>query len=175
MNISVRLAKEEDVYEIRNLQKETWLATYPSKKEGISVSEVKEVFANDDTPEGRAKMEERKLRYKDPNLCTWVAETDGKIIGFCVGKKEPEYNRVSALYVHPDRQRKGIGRQLMLKTLEWLGKERGVLVNVATYNLGAISFYKKFGFSEAEEKSSKSEAAKLPCGKIIPEITLVRN
>lgn len=174
MSVNIRLSTPEDVYKIRKVQKETWLATYPNKKEGISLREIAEVFKKDETPEGKTKMEERKKRYSNPSLCTWVAELDGGIIGFCVGKREAENNRITALYVLPNHQRRGLGGQLIRKSLEWLGKEQDTVVNVATYNFGALGFYKKFGFTETGKTAPSSEAAKLPCGKIIPEITLVR-
>src|SRR4030095_13416360 len=47
----------------------------------------------------------------------WICEKDGTIIGFSIADLK-EHN-VWALFVHPDHDRKGIGRKLQELMLDW--------------------------------------------------------
>jgi len=174
MKIKIRKFIPNDVYGIREVQKVTWLKTYPSRKEGITIEDIKKKFEIDKTSEGKKKIEERKKKYNDRNIGIWVAETENKIIGFCMAIKEEECNRVGAIYVLPIYQGKGLGQQLIEKAFGWLGNKKDILINVARYNKQAINFYKKFGFIETGKGGSLDSAAKLPSGKSIPEIELIK-
>ncbi|MBM3209257.1 GNAT family N-acetyltransferase [Candidatus Shapirobacteria bacterium] len=174
MKVKIRRSSPDDVYGIREVQRETWLATYPDSEEGITVEEIKAKFNIDSTPEGKKKMEERKKRYGDRNAGIWVAENEDEIIGFCMARREGENNRVGAIYVLPCYQGRGFGRLLIERAFDWLGNKKNILVNVARYNQKAIDFYKKFGFVETGKSGTFDDAAKLPSGKFIPEIELVK-
>ncbi len=175
MNIKIRRSIPNDVYGIRDVQRETWLKTYPNKKEGITVEDIIEKFKVDRIPEGKKKIEEKKKKYyKDRNTGAWVAEDEGKIIGFCTAIKEGRHNRIGAIYILPAYQGKGLGKRLIEKAFSWLGDKKDILINVARYNKQAISFYKKFGFVKTGKAVTLDNAAKLPSGKFIPEIELVK-
>lgn len=174
MELKIRESIPEDVYAIRKVQRETWLKTYPNEDEGITVEDIEEKFSIDDTEDGKKKMEERKKRYEDKNRKTWVAEENGKVIGFCAAVRGTETNRLQAIYVLPDHQGKGIGKILVEKAFDFLGLDKDILVNVARYNSQAICFYKYFGFKETGKTGIWDDAAKLPSGKIIYEIELVK-
>lgn len=174
MDIIIRKSVPDDVYGIREVQRITWLNTYPNLKEEITIEDIEAKFNFDKTPEGKRKIEERKSRYEDINNGTWVAEDTGKVIGFCMATKKEDRNRVTAIYVLPTYQRKGLGKLLIERALSWLGNEKDILINVASYNSQAIGFYKKFGFIETGGKGTLDNVAKLPSGKVIPEIELVR-
>lgn len=57
---------------------------------------------------------------------TWIAgrETDGEPMGFCGLSKHGEPREVHSLYVRPDLTRRGIGTQMLRRTLE-RAQERG--------------------------------------------------
>jgi len=175
MIIKIRKSVPNDVYGIREVEKATWLKTYPSSEEGITTEDIIKKFEIDKTPKGINKIEERKKRYNDKNISVWVAETEGNIIGFCMAIKEKGCNRVGAIYVLQNYQGKGLGQQLIEKAFGWLGDKKDIFINVARYNKQAINFYKKFGFVETGKRGSLDSAAKLPSGKFIPEIELLRN
>lgn len=175
MKIKIRKSIPNDVYGIREVQKTTWLKTYPNNKEGITIEDIRKKFEIDKTPEGKKKIEERKRKYNNKNIGTWVAETEGKIIGFCMAIRGGNNNRIGAIYVLPTYQGGGLGRLLIEKAFEWLGNKKDILINVARYNKQAIDFYKKFGFTETGKKGTLDSAAKLSSGKFIPEIELLRN
>jgi GNAT superfamily N-acetyltransferase len=175
MKIAIRKSVPDDVYGIREVQRANWLKTYPSSEEGITIEDIIRKFEIDKTPEGIEKIEERKKKYEDRNIGTWVAEADGNIVGYCMAIKEEEHNRVGAIYVLPTYHRKGLGGQLIEKAFAWLGDRKDILINVARYNKQAINFYNKLGFLETGKEGALDSAAKLPCGKFIPEIELVKN
>lgn len=163
----------DDVYGIRNVQRVTWLATYPNERLGITREDIESRFANDDTDEGKKRMEERKQRFYQPNVHTWVAKDSDNIVGFCVATKEENNGRIRAIYLLPEYQGKGAGRQLMEAGLAWLGSDKDIYVNVASYNDNAIKFYERFGFVRTGRDVSDPVAA-LPSGKNIPETEMVK-
>lgn len=174
MKVKIRKSVPNDVYGIREVQRNTWLKTYPNKEEGITTEDIKNKFEIDETPEGKKKIEKRKKNYDNKSIGIWVAETEGKIIGFCMAIKEKECNRVGAIYVLPTYQGKGLGKQLIKMAFAWLGDKKDIFINVARYNNQAISFYKKYGFVETGNEGTLDSAAKLPSGKFIPEIELIK-
>jgi GNAT superfamily N-acetyltransferase len=170
----IRKSIPDDVYAIRELHKITWLNTYPNDEAGITIGDIKDKFKDDETPEGKRKIEAKKERCLNKNQQTWVAEERGKIIGACRAEKGRQINRLSAIYVLPDYQGKGVGSELIVNALGWLGNQKDIYVNVVEYNLKAINFYKKHGFVETGKKGVFDSAAKLPSGKYLPEIELVK-
>src|SRR6185437_17012513 len=67
----------------------------------------------------------------------WVAQEDEKIIGFVEIQKQPEKNKIRALYVLPEYQNQGIGSVLIKKALYWLGDEKALICEVVSYNTHA--------------------------------------
>ncbi len=53
----------------------------------------------------------------------WVCEREGRIVGFSVS--DLEARNIWALFVHPDHERRGLGRQLLDHAVAWLF-EQGV-------------------------------------------------
>jgi len=175
MKIKIRKSVPNDVYGIRSVQRVTWLATYPNDKAGITIEDIERKFKDDNTPEGKQKIEEGKKRYQDKSKQTWVAEDDGEIIGFCAAGKEKGKIRILGIYVLPEYQSKGIGNSLITKAFKWLGDAKTIFVNVVEYNLKAINFYKKQGFIETGKRGVFDRAASLPSGKSLPEIELLKS
>ncbi len=175
MEIKIRKSVPNDVYEVREVQRLTWLNVYPNEKAGISLEDIGSRFKDDDTPEGKQKIEERKKRYEDKTKQTWVAEENGKIIGFCVAGNEKGKDRILAIYVLPKYQNRGIGSSLLIKAFEWLGNHKVIFTNVVEFNLNAINFYKYHGFMETGKSGALDSAAILPSGKTLPEIELVKS
>jgi len=168
MKIKVEKPKPEDVEGIFKVQKETWLATYPNEEAGITVEDIEEKdFFN---PEKIKRYKKEILDNK--NRQTWVAKDGASVIGFCGALKEYDMLRLSAIYVLPKYQGRGVGKMLMSEGLNWLG-DCEVEVRVAKYNKQAIDFYKKFGFKEVSDVDRK-ELHSFPSGKLIPEILMIK-
>lgn len=163
-----------DVFGIRNVQKITWIDTYPHAKLGITKQDVESEFSKDDAKEGIRKIEEWKKEYTDLNQHRWVVKIGSEIIGFCVVRKEAKLNRIFAIYILPSFQGKGLGSKLLEKALNWLGKDNDIYVNLASYNLQALKFYQTFGFVKTGKNVHSKGVEPLPSGKIIPEIEMVK-
>lgn len=174
-NITVRKSIPDDIYEIREVEKITWLNTYPNEKAGVTLEDIESRFKNDDTPEGKQKIEKKKSKYNNKDIQTWVAVENTKVIGFCVAGKENGKDRILAIYVLPQYQGKKIGNALITEALNWMGNGKKAYINVVEYNINAIGFYKKHGFTETGVKGVFDSAAMLPSGKLMTEIELVKS
>ncbi|KKS31115.1 MAG: GNAT family acetyltransferase [Candidatus Amesbacteria bacterium GW2011_GWA2_42_12] len=171
-HIIIRDSIPNDIPAINEVAHLTWLATYPSKEADITVEDVESVYREDDPEKAKVKLERRKARYNNPNFHVWVAEDDGKIIGFCHAVKEEKSNRIMAIYVLPKYHGTGTGKSLIQLAFNWLGNEKDILVNVVKYNDHAIGFYEHMGFVKTDNEGIFDDIARLPTGKAIPEIQM---
>lgn len=167
--ISIHVATPEDVAGILAVRHETWLATYPYERAGITREEIEEKITQSDIG---AHEEWSKRFLENANSRTWVAKGDDKVVGFIGALKADRRNQITSLYVFPEYHKKGIGTMLMQSALEWLGDENEIYIQVVTYNTNAIRFYKKFRFSEG--KMTLDDSRRLPSGKVLPEFEMVR-
>lgn len=180
MSIKIRPSTASDVFQIREVQKQTWLDVYPNPEAGITYDDIQAKFDQDDTLEGREKIAAKKDKYyQDKNICIWTAVSQNslqqdQIVGFVMGIKKKQFNRIAAIYVLPLFQRQGIGSRLIQAVMDWLDQDKEIFVNVVSYNRSAISFYKKFGFKSTGRSGVLDEAARLLSGKLLPEIEMVR-
>ncbi len=171
--VQIRDATSDDYGGIRNVQRRTWLATYPNVALGITTADVEAVF-DDTTAEAQQRREERRRAINATPLAhLWVAENDAGIVGMCLARKHDQHHHVQALYVLPAYQGQGIGKRLLQAALDWLGAQP-ITLHVAAYNDNAIAFYQKMGFVLGPAPA-ESELARLPSGAVIPEREMVRN
>lgn len=137
-------ALEECIVELQEFERKI----EPNRREGTSVSQkyVEGVVKN----------------CKQQNGNIFVAEEDGKVIGFCsvwVEKKPEElistlaeYAYISDCILLPDFRGKGLGKAL-LSAAEKHAIEAGmktIIIGVLAKNTGAIEVYKKAGFEDYE-------------------------
>jgi ribosomal protein S18 acetylase RimI-like enzyme len=74
----------------------------------------------------------------------------GRVAGYAICGRSGQRGFVQRLAVHPEGQRHGTGRRLLLDGLRWMrkhGVERAV-VNTQAGNTGALSLYLNVGFRE---------------------------
>jgi GNAT superfamily N-acetyltransferase len=77
----------------------------------------------------------------------WVCEMDNQIVGFSI--VDLEENNIWALFVHPNFDKQGIGRQLHDLMLNWYFTQTSENVWLGTApNTRAEIFYRKSGWSE---------------------------
>ena len=96
-------------------------------------------------------------KIQDSNCRLTVAEIDGELVGFCYSyiSHKPKYFKlekfgfVGDLYVEPQYRRQGVGRMLVLDTMEFFSrrKVRQIELLVAVKNTGTIEFWESLGFS----------------------------
>jgi ribosomal-protein-alanine N-acetyltransferase len=91
-----------------------------------------------------------------PRSCTLVAEDDSEIVGFVCGTMiGPRSGHVATLDVMPDRQRRGLGGQLLGELEAWLwdrGAQR-IRLETSVDPGGARAFYERFGYVVLERLS----------------------
>jgi len=77
----------------------------------------------------------------------WVCEKDNQIVGFSI--VDIQDNNIWALFVHPDFDKKGIGKQLHDIMLDWYFSQTKETVWLGTApNTRAETFYRKTGWKE---------------------------
>jgi ribosomal protein S18 acetylase RimI-like enzyme len=168
-NIQVRRATSEDAPGIAKVQKQTWFETYPNAEYGITLEDLQ--TKDFDSP---AAIDQKRAWVGGSDAShTWVATDGNEVVAFCSAKSDPGAHAVTALYVHPTQQGYGIGKQLILAALDWLGDSESVQLEAAVYNQRAIAFYESFGFVNLGPSHTTTGA--LPSGKIIPEIIMRRD
>lgn len=91
---------------------------------------------------------ERKLRQRPDWLI--VGEAGGCLIASCMVGYDGHRGWINYLAVHPDQQRKGIGRQLM-DHAEGLLREAGcpkINLQIRATNSAVVTFYESLGFKQ---------------------------
>ena len=77
----------------------------------------------------------------------WVCEIDNQIVGFSIA--DLKENNIWALFVHPNYDKQGIGRQLHDLMLNWYFNQTSKNVWLGTEpNTRAEKFYRKSGWTE---------------------------
>ncbi len=170
INIKISLATQDDAQIINELRYKTWLVTYPNQELGITVDDIHDRFKNIFSEESIQKGKE-KLKQTDERL-TLVAKQLDKIVGFCSCAKSEEKNQLQAIYILPEYQGIGVGKQLWERSLDFFDTHKDTVVEVAEYNSSAIKFYESLGFIDSG-KRTRNEHLKLKSGSIIPEMEMI--
>jgi ribosomal protein S18 acetylase RimI-like enzyme len=149
MNIEIRRARPEDAESYLRVMRDTAFSTYVNNEAGITKEELEKSYDGVLDPSTIQKHAERFSSSPETAL-RLVAEADGKIIGIAKGRIADPHNFFDTLYIIPEFQDQGIGTLLFNKVMEFLGMDRTVELEVASYNERAIGFYKHHGFVETE-------------------------
>jgi len=168
--IQIYNATVDDIAGISEVQKETWLSTYPNEEFGITKEDIlSEDFFSGDRIESRKKI----INNQNSNTKFWVAKDEGKVIGYCCARKEATSNTIKSLYVLPLFQGKGIGQMLIEKAFDFLDMKNPTKLAVAIYNQNAISFYERLGFKKGK-RFDKNPEGPFITGKEIPEMEMIK-
>ena len=77
----------------------------------------------------------------------WVCEVDGRVVGFSIA--DLQGHNIWALFLHPEFERKGIGRKLHNVMLDWYFSQTKTNVWLGTDpGTRAAHFYRKAGWRE---------------------------
>jgi ribosomal-protein-alanine N-acetyltransferase len=80
--------------------------------------------------------------------CLMVAEVEGLVVGFAVGKVAAGVGELESVAVAGSARRRGVGRALCLAVVEWCRKQgAGTMeLEVRAGSVGAIGLYEGLGF-----------------------------
>ncbi|HUZ45113.1 MAG TPA: GNAT family N-acetyltransferase [Terriglobia bacterium] len=85
---------------------------------------------------------------------TWIAEADGKVVGFVVANSEPAHvGHIITIDVLDAWRQRGVGTLLMEVAEDWARKTKVQLMCLETAedNLGAQTFYENRGYRKADK------------------------
>lgn len=171
LSIEIVEASPEDARPIREVQYNTWLATYPNEEYGITLDDIHDRFKG--SFDEKIKKSEETIRNLPEGQRYVVAKNNGRVIGFAISRKHEDKNQLHAIYVLPEFQATGIGKRLWEQACQIFDSTKDTVVEVASYNSPAIEFYKKLGFEETG-KEFTDENFKMKSGAILPETILVK-
>jgi [ribosomal protein S18]-alanine N-acetyltransferase len=84
---------------------------------------------------------------RDHTMQGRVAEaTDGRIVGFLIGKRHPEATEIMSMAIHPDYRRRGVGRALVVDINATVKPRPRCFALVREANLEAQLFFRELGF-----------------------------
>jgi ribosomal protein S18 acetylase RimI-like enzyme len=154
--VNVRPVRPDDARRLAEIHVETWRATY----RGVMPQELLDALSVD------ARERQWNEWIPNPDVAAFVAESDGKVIGFVsVGRcwTEPEIGELYAIYVVPEAQGSGAGPALMEAAVESLGERWDeAILWVATENPRARRFYEREGWVADGERVDESFGAAVP-------------
>lgn len=134
----IRLASLGDLDSLILFMRTTWENAYPDQCQE-DPKKLDKLFNNE--------LIAKELR--DDNIRFFIATNEGKIVGYTKLKLANESSFLDKIYVDPDFQRKGIGKQLLKH-----GFQSAVASGINTmglmvehHNEKAINFYCKYGFA----------------------------
>jgi len=148
-HVEVRPAQSQDLPAIALVRALTWQSAYAGLVPDAVLAPLTEP----------AELDAWVDRLATDGSTTWlVAEADRDLIGFCGYGREreattPWRGEIYALYVQPQRWRRGAGTTLLHAAMDDLA-ERGddvVSLWVLHGNEAALSFYRRHGFHETGE------------------------
>ena len=160
--VTVRLASLADADAIGRIQVETWRAAYT----GLMPDEAVAMF----DVESRQRMWREGLgRAPRPGSATFVVEDGGEVVGFAsVGASRDEgaeqEAELYAIYLHPSRWGRGIGRALLQRAEESMRSSgfRRAILWVLEGNERGERFYQAAGWEQDGRKVEDFQGAAVP-------------
>ena len=171
-DVVIEPAVPTDAVELRRIQRETWYATYPNKKRGVTRAGLvrRQEGANGEKNQEKIKFWTKQIADSGDTHAVFMARIGHKTVGHAAPAFMEGQWRIGAIYVLPEAQSKGVGSLLLGAALDWHGDKHDIYLHVAGYNYNAITFYEKFGF-ELTGKKFEDDA---PAEANIPELEMVR-
>jgi ribosomal protein S18 acetylase RimI-like enzyme len=124
------------------------------------------IRALEDTPNAFGSTLEKEIEYSESDWRGRLERTDCKTfialseeempMGIVVGMQQDNRAGLAAMWVAPDRRKKGVGSALVDAVVNWAEKNEfeEILLDVADENLTAIRLYGSKGFTETGIKGT---------------------
>ncbi len=169
--IEITIPTPQDAEGIQTVFNETWLDTYPNTEAGITREDIEDKFKDSFSEEVLQKRRESLANIPE-NEKFIIAKDGDKVVGSCRMMRLEGFNKLSTIYVLPEYQSKGIGRKLWKAVIPFIDTQKDIIVQVATYNKKAISFYEKLGFIDTGKRFS-DEKFRMKSGALLPEMEMI--
>lgn len=142
MDFMIRRMIKEDIQQVQNVAKVSWNETY----EGIIPFAVQENFL-------KAAYNDEMIEKRIEGSLLLVAVAEESIVGFANFSTVNNEGaaELSAIYLYPKLQGKGIGTALLQEGIKSLEDVREVYINVEKENKIGKTFYEAKGFELVEE------------------------
>lgn len=141
--MKIREMTYSDIQQVREIAFATWRDTYSS----FIPTEIQDKVLEDAYSD-----EQMNNRFK--NSLNLVYESNGTILGYAFFSGDLLNNDIflESLYIHPEHQGKGIGKQLMQAGVAKYNDPKTITLVVYKGNT-SVSFYEKNGFSITKENN----------------------
>lgn len=85
----------------------------------------------------------------------WVAEVDGQVVGYWIGRRIGDEAELANLAVAPEAQGRGVGRRLLYDFIDAMDGHVNTVIflEVRASNASALALYRKFGFEELHRRA----------------------
>ena len=142
---SLQRLQADDADAVSALARIVWQATYPPL---ISQAQIDAMLAD------RYAPQRIREQLDDPRQAWWVARLDSALAGFAHARLDEGGCKLDKLYVHPERQRRGIGAALLREVEAWARTQQAgrLWLQVNRGNAQAIRAYEKYGFRIIESR-----------------------
>ncbi len=172
-SISIEKASPDDAEAIVEIRRQGWLSAYPNPDYGISYENVRKRIEGENGEHLAIAAERWHKGIKEDmasgRRANFVAKLNGKVVGYTAPHVINGQQRLGALYVLPEAQGKGVGRQLLQAAINWYGRDEDIFLRVVSYNQKAIDLYNKFGFRET---GNNIEGIRIDDQEALPEIEM---
>jgi ribosomal protein S18 acetylase RimI-like enzyme len=150
--------KTEDIPDVQKVAKASWKNTY----KGIIPAEIQKSFL-------QAAYHEAMMKKRLDSSFLFVAEADGKILGFAdyLPVKPDGTAELSAIYLYPEYQGKGLGTALLMEGIKNLKNVKAITTDVEKENRMGMAFYQAKGFQPTAEFDEDFEGYILKTVKMI--------
>jgi len=131
----------KDIKSVQNIAELAWHATY----DGIIPRDIQDDFLKSAYSESMMKKRMKKSMF-------FVSEAEGEVVGFAqFTSPEKGKTGLTAIYLYPEYQGKGIGTALLEEGIRGLGRVNEIYLNVERDNHPARRFYEAKGFEVVTE------------------------
>ncbi len=170
----ISVATPEDALGICEVRKIAWLNSYEHEDpDPLRVITIADLQSKDYDSEIIVNYYKRQaLNTEEQQIL--VAKDADKVIGTIIGRRKEGFNTFVTFFVLPEYQGKGIGTQLLDRTLSWFGNNNPVKITVVDYNTDSIEKYKHWGFHITSEPELHDTGI-TPSGKHIYEIEMTKD
>jgi ribosomal protein S18 acetylase RimI-like enzyme len=148
----IERASMQDVQTITELLRETWHDTYASLLPKVAIETITSEWH---APELLAEQ------IQSPDIYFAIARDGGVVAGVITAQKQGDAIVVARLYVRPEHQRRGIGRELLESSYRVFSDAQRVRLTVEADNRKGVAFYTKQGFREVARSSEEMSGARL--------------